>query len=326
MIIKLQIMFIIVISIMIFGCNKTENQSSEQSVKIQEQTGKSAVNETAPADAQAAPKADAQAAPTTDAQAAPKADAQAAPEPPKEEKNDAPEIPQVKEELTCSNWNNALFENGKELYYKIKVERYNDSYDDDDTYETSLEFYVLCHVKLNFATDSYCGSTVTCGLDPKYNKDKYREIINPGLPVEGAWFIDRNGYYHFQNNQINNVASLSKSATPGNCTGLKYIKCEEGTLAWEYNVFNRTEPLIPTDPKIKVYESKDSFDDDDGMDGTYKKTVSRTGTVLCYHEAFEGDDEYVHDICIDDVKGPSSFKEVQNGASDFEMKGSLRTK
>ena len=91
-------------------------------------------------------------------------------------------------------------------------------------------------------------------------------------------------------------------------------------------MFNRTEPLIPTDPKIKVYEAKDSFDDDDGMDGTYKKTVSRTGTVLCYHEAIDGDDEYVHDICIDDVKGPSSFKEVQNGASDFEMKGSLRTK
>lgn len=223
----------------------------------------------------------------------------------------------TQEKLTCTNWNNALFVDGTELYYKIKIEQFKDDLDDDEDYETDLEFYILCHIKLNYASDFHCGSSITCELEPKYNKDKYKNAIGHGLPIEGVWFIDKNGYYHLKANQFK---GLIKASDVGKCATTKYIQCEPGTLAWEYTPFNQMEPLLPMTPGIKVYEASED------EDATTKKTVSRTGTVLCYHNAYEGDDVFILDICVDDTKGPSSFKEVIEGASEFMMKGSLRPK
>lgn len=232
-------------------------------------------------------------------------------------------IPPATGEIACTSWNNALFVDGSELYYKIKVEQSDDSNANDDNPVTELEFYVLCHVKLNYATDIYCGSTVTCELEPKYNKDKYKEAMKAGLPVEGTWFIDKNGIYYFNKDQFK---ELVKTTDIGNCkTGhpagshyVNYVKCIPETLAWEYKQFKEAEPLIPLSPDVKVYEVLET------EAGTTKKTVSRTGTVLCYHNAFEGEDEFVDDICVDDTKGPTSFKKVST--SDFTMKGTLKVK
>ena len=229
-------------------------------------------------------------------------------------------IPPETGQVICQKWNNDLFVDGSELYYKIKMTQPSENQEGQENSESEFEFYVTCHVKLNYASDIYCGSSVTCELEPKYNTEQNQKVIASGLPMEGTWFIDQNGIYHFDKDQFK---GLVKTSDTGKCRSVRYvsyINCAAGTLAWEYEPFTIIDPLIPLGPDVKVYEVSK-------LDGNpTKKTVSRTGTVLCYHYGVEGTNPTVDDICIDDTKGPSSFKTVRSGASNYTMKGSLRTK
>ena len=213
-----------------------------------------------------------------------------------------------------------MFAEDTELYYKIKIEQSADGLAED---ESAFEFYVLCHVDLKYVSEIYCGSSITCELDPKYNKEIYKSIVDPGLPVEGTWFIDKNGIYHFEKDQFTELTKTTDTRRSERIF-INYVENEPGTLTWEYKQFKEVEPLFPLRPDVKVYDvrPKDSFN----KVGT-KKTVSRTGTVLCYHYSLEKDDDTsIDDICLDDTKGPSSFKKVRNGVADFSMKGTLKTK
>ncbi len=229
-------------------------------------------------------------------------------------------IPPETGQVICQKWNNDLFVDGSELYYKIKMEQPVENQEEPENSNSEVEFYVMCHVKLNYASDIYCGSSVTCELESKYNTEQNQKVIAPGLPMEGTWFIDKNGIYHFDKDQFK---GLVKTSDTGKCTRVRYVKyinCEAGTLAWEYEPFTISDPLIPLSSDVKVYEVSKS----DSV--TTKKTVSRTGTVMCYHYAVDGINPIVDDICVDDTKGPSSFKKVRSGTANFTLKGSLRTK
>jgi len=221
-------------------------------------------------------------------------------------------IPEATGSIVCEKWgSNALFVDGSEFRYKIEIERSNNV--DEEGFEPSLEFYIMCKSSLKYASESFCGAELKCDLEPKYNNEKYKDAIEHHINIEGMWFVDSNGYYH-----PDGYKGLVKTAQVGSCKSLKYIRCEPGTLAYEYEYFKSNEPLIPTTPGVKVYEETD----DDY--GTSKLTVSRTGTVLCYHSAFDGSDLSVDDICVDDTKGPSSFKYEFSGGSEFMIKGSMR--
>ena len=221
-------------------------------------------------------------------------------------------IPPTPGDLTCLKSENALFVDGTELYYKIQIEQSADGLAED---ESKFEFYVLCRADLNYVSEIYCGSSVNCELEPKYNNEINKSIIDPGLPVEGTWFIDTNGIYHMDKGEFQN---LIKTTNTRRGKAYKYIEFKPGTLAWEYKPFKDIEPMFPLRPDIKVYDVNKSAGS--------KETVSRTGTVLCHHFALEGDNPAVDDLCIDDTKGPSSFKKVRGGAVDFFMKGTLKTK
>ncbi len=228
-------------------------------------------------------------------------------------------IPPSTDPLTCSLSESPLFTEDSELYYKIKVEQSADGLPED---ESEFEFYVLCHVDLKYVSEIYCGSSITCELEPKYNKEEYKSIVAPGLPVEGTWFIDKNGIYHFEKDQF---TELTKTTDNGSGEKyIRYIEHEPGTLSWEYKQFKDADPLFPLKPNVKVYDvtPKNSFNK-----VATKKTVSRTGTVLCYHYSVEGDEDVsIDDICLDDAKGPSSFKKIRNGVADFSLKGTLKAK
>ncbi len=169
--------------------------------------------------------------------------------------------PPATEGFTCTNWNNALFIDGTELYYKIKIERENAAEEDNEDFETEIEFYVSCLVKLEYATDDYCGSTVKCEIDPKYIK--YKGDADP-LPVTGSWFIDKNGIYYMRY-----FGGFVKAN--GKPCKAKYAKCEPGTLIAEYDGFG--DPIIPTVPGVKVYEV---YEDPETF-AISKMTVSRKG-------------------------------------------------
>ena len=229
-------------------------------------------------------------------------------------------IPPATGEVICTKWNNDLFVDGSELYYKIKMTQPAENQEGEENTDSESEFYVMCHVRLDYATDIYCGSSVTCELEPKYNTEQNQKVIASGLPMEGTWFIDQNGIYHFDKDQFKGLVKTSDTGKCKRVRYVRYINCESGTLAWEYEPFTILEPLIPLGPDVKVYETSDW----NGI--PTKKTVSRTGTVLCYHYGVDGSNPTVDDICVDDTKGPSSFKTVRNGESKYTMKGSLRTK
>ena len=237
---------------------------------------------------------------------------------PEEEIKEDTVIPPATDKISCKNWNNALFVDGSEFHYKIIHRRSGPKFEEEPDYVPEYEFYATCHVKLKYASDTYCGSDVTCELDPEYNNDKYKRIIDP-IHLDTMWFVDKNAYYTLPKDNF----KLIKTPRKGRCEYIKYIKCEPGTLAWEYKPFNETEQLIPLRPEMKIDEVTKEFM------ATIKTSVTRTGSVLCRH----GDaiDEYgnrvIGEVCIDDIKGLTILKDIEtlNGSS-FSFEYTLITK
>ena len=192
--------------------------------------------------------------------------------------------PNTTDKISCKNWKNALFVDGSELHYKIIHRRSGPKFENDPDYAPEYEFYATCHVKLKYATDNYCGSDLSCELDPEYNnqkyKDKYKDIIDHGLSIDAMWFMDKNAYYFISKEYFTFVQTPQK----GECEHINYIKCEPGTLAWEYEPFNNTEPMIPLRPEIQFDEVKKE------PTATIKSSLKRTGTLLCRHSDFSNEE------------------------------------
>ena len=133
------------------------------------------------------------------------------------------------------------------------------------------------------------------------------------------WFVDKNAYYFEPKEYFTFVQTPQK----GECEHIKYIKCEPGTLAWEYEPFNNSEPMIPLRPEIQFDEVKKE------PTATIKSSLKRTGTLLCRHSDFSDEEgnRTIGEACIDDIKGLTidKYTETSDG-STFSFEYTLITK